>query len=248
MRKKEFHFLKKIAFLAAVVATVGCWTVDSTATEALTLPDEELAKESVTPVFDRMVSLKNRNVPLENRIDIGGYYGWALTEPIANVSKLGLNLYYHTDEEHAWGIFLNKNFTGLSGYAKQLDSQFTLDFERAPKPELTAMVDYNILAFYGKMSITKQTVLNLNLYGSLAAGVVKYQHKTYPALAPGLGQKFYLTNQLALRFDLRLFIHQAPVPFKPGAIKKSDPVPNYSEFEERITYTTVLDIGLSYLF
>jgi hypothetical protein len=124
---------KAVISLISMIGLTGLWTSESWCAEALNLPEEELAKESVTPVFDRMVSLKNRNVALEGRIDIGGYYGWALTEPIANVSKLGLNLYYHTDEEHAWGLFLNKNFTGLSGYAKQLNSQFTLDFERAPE-------------------------------------------------------------------------------------------------------------------
>lgn len=232
-----------LIFIISILATQI-----SFAAEAIDLPEEELAKESVTPVYERMVSLKNRNVLLESRIDIGGYYGWALTEPIANVSKLGVNLYYHTDEEHAWGVFLNKNFSGLSGYAKQLNSQFTLDFDRVPKPDLTVMADYNAMAYYGKMSITKKTVLNLNIFGSLAAGVVKYQHKSYPALAAGLGQKFYMTNQLAFRIDLRLFMNQAPIPFRPGSIKVSDPVPAPSDFDERLSYTTVLDLGLSYLF
>lgn len=221
------------------------------ASETLDLPEEELAKESVTPIFDHMVAVKNRNVVLEKHFDMGGYYGWALSEPIANVSKLGLNAYYHTSEHHAWGFFLNMNFAGLSSYAKQLNSQFQLDFERAPKPELTLMADYNLLAYYGKMSISKNTVYNLHALGSFALGAVKYQHKTYPAIAMGLGEKFYMTNRFSLRFDLRLFIHNAPVPFKQGALRvgsSPDPVPAYGDFEERITYTTVLDLGLSYLF
>ena len=71
------------------------------AADTLELPEEELAKESVTPIFDHMVSVKNRNVVSDKHLEFGGYYGWALTEPIANVSKLGINLYYHLDEDQA---------------------------------------------------------------------------------------------------------------------------------------------------
>ena len=218
------------------------------ASESLELPDEELAKESVTPIFDHMTAVKYRNVVTEKHIELGGYYGWALTEPIANVSKLGLNLYYHFDEERALGFFLNKNFSGHSSYANQLNSQFSLDFDRAPKPDLTLMADYNLLAFYGKMSFAKNSVINLQALGSLSLGAVKYQHKTYPAMAVGIGQKFYTSNKFSVRFDLRLFVHNAPIPFKPNSIVSTDPVPSYSDFDERITYTTNLDLGMSYLF
>lgn len=238
----------KIAGMLVATLFILLNSAVSRAADSIDLPDEELAKESVTPVFDRMVSVKNRNVVTEGHLEGGIYYGWALTEPIANVSKLGLNLYYNTSEDRAWGLFFNKNFTGLSNYAKQLNSQFTLDFDRAPKPDMTLMADYNLKAFYGKMSLTKQTVANFHILGSLAAGVVKYTNKTYPAIAPGVGQKFYFNKNLSLRIDLRLFIHQAPIPFKAGSIKTTDPVPSASDFDERMTYTTVLDLGLSYIF
>jgi hypothetical protein len=59
-------------------------------------------------------------------------------------------------------------------------------------PEASLFFDYNLKAFYGKMSISKNTVTNYHFFGSLAGGMIKYSNKTYPAIAAGLGQKFLL--------------------------------------------------------
>lgn len=246
--------LKSVLLSALIFASALLLNRTAFADEVVDLPQEELARESVYPLFDKPTSVKNRNVVTAGRVDADVFYGMALTEPIANVSKLGLAAYYNFNEDHALGLMYAKNSSGLSSYAKQLHNQFGLDFNRAPKPDSTLMLDWNIKAFYGKMSITKSTVLNLSLYGTVAAGMVKYASKSYPAVALGLGQKFYFTNQFALRCDLRLYAHQAPIPFLDGALHDGsngatpDPVPNENQFKERMTYTTNLDIGLSYLF
>lgn len=228
--------------------------------ELIQLPVEELARESVAPIFEKNESVKNRNIVTEKRVEGNFFYGWALTEPIANVSKLGLSFYYHTTEENAYGMIFMKNFSGVSTYAKQLKDEYQLDFTRAPMPEASLFFDYNALAFYGKMSLSKTTVANYHFFGSLSAGAIKYSHKTYPAIATGLGQKFYFSKDLSLRFDFRIFVQQAPVPFlkcEPGkheGIKNSttdscnEPAPSYSDFNERISLSSVIDIGLSYLF
>ena len=213
------------------------------------LPADELAKESVTPTFDKNLSTKNRNIITEGKFDVNTFYGWALSEPIASVSKLGLTAYYHPSENYAWGIMFAKNFSGVSVYAQQLKKQYNLDFSRAPAPEMTLMADYNLKGFYGKMSLSKKTVLNMHVLGSLAAGVVKYQHKTFPAVAIGAGQKFYFGKSWGFRFDLRLYAHNAPVPFLGNdQLKEPNPPPAYSEFKERMNFISVLDVGVSYLF
>lgn len=218
------------------------------AADVIELPKEELATESVLPVFDRSVSVKNRNVLTAKRWDADIFYSYAMTEPIANVSKLGFAFYYNFSEIHALGFLYAKNFSGLSSYADQLNTQYSLDFSRAPQPQNSYFADYNVNAFYGKMSLTKSVVLNTVLFGSASAGAIQYQHKTYPGIALGLGQKFYFNKQWAFRFDLRLFANQAPIPFKKDGLKPTDPVPSLSSFDERLTYTTTLDVGLSYLF
>lgn len=222
------------------------------ADDVVELPPEELARESVLPVFDKSIMVKNRNVVTTGHVDADIFYGMAMTEPIADVSKIGLGVYYNFNEDHALGVLYAKNSTGLSSYAKQLRSApYELDFNRAPKPDSTLMLDYNLKLFYGKMSITKSAVFNLMLYASAAGGVVKYTHKAYPAAALGIGQKFFFTNNFALRVDLRLYGHQAPDPFlstPTSGVSVNKPTPDYGDFQDQMTYTTNLDVGFSYLF
>lgn len=232
------------------------------AAEVVELPPEELATESVYPVFDKPVSVKNRNIRTSGRFEVGGYYGNALTEPIFNVSKFGVTGYYHINEEHAFGVVFEQNAAGLSKYGEQLKEvpgasggTVRLDFNRAPAPQSNMLVDYNFKAFYGKMSLSKRIVFNLTTFGSLAAGLMKYQNKAYPGVALGIGQKFYLTRQVSLRWDLRMYANNAPIPFYQSTdqytlnpTEPSKTAPPYDQFSERLTYTTNLAIGASYMF
>lgn len=223
----------------------------SFAAEVIHLPPEELAQESVLPVFDKPMVVRNRNVETAGKVDIGLFYGYAMTEPIANVSKMGIGVYYNTSEYHAFGLFYTHNMAGLSDYALQIERVPVnkLDFTRAPMPKSTIMGDYNLKMFYGKLSLTKSLVLNTILYGSASLGAIQYDHKMYPGGALGIGQKFFFGKHWALRFDLRLYAHQGPVPFLDNnRMQESQPRPSYSEFKERLMFATNLDAGLSYLF
>lgn len=241
-------YMKVNLIFVLLVVIVSLAGFKAAAAESVEVPVDELARESVMPRFDNSVSVKNRNVTTEGRIDIGLFAGMALTEPIANTTKLGIEGSYHFNEVHALGLFFNINMNGLSRDAEGLKNDFGLDFSRAPQPQNTMMLEYAYSPFYGKLSLTKEGVINTTIYGSLDAGAVKYQHKTYPAIAVGVGERFYFTKSLSLKLDLKLFAHNAPIPFKANALKPTDPVPAYSDFAERLTYTTNLQLGLNYLF
>lgn len=230
------------------IISVAWFLAERAAAEVIELPQDELAKESVLPVFDRPVSVRNRAVVTAGKFDVNLSYGLALSEPIYNVSRYGFSVYYNPSENNSLGLMYAKNAAGVSSYAEQLRDQYKLEFDRAPSPQSTIMGDWDWKMYYGKMSVMKDSVLNLSIYTTFAAGVVQYQHKNYPTFAPGLGQKFYFGKHFALRLDLRLFMGQAPIPFLKGHIVSTDPKPSYSDFDERMTYTTVLDTGLSWLF
>lgn len=241
--------------LKAVLIIVLALLLNRTAfaAEVVELPPEELAQESVLPVFDKPDVVRNRSVVTAQRFDMDLFYGYAMTEPIANVSKIGLGVYYNFNEDHALGLIFTNNLAGTSDYAKQIEKQFSLDFNRAPMPKNVVMADYNLKVFYGKMSLSKSVVFNTILFGSGSAGIVQYEHKSYPAVAVGLGQKFFFTRNWAFRFDIRLYANQGPIPFLAGG-KLREPLPSgvtrptFDEFQERLIFTTNLDVGLSYLF
>lgn len=241
----DVHKLKLIKLLA--IAAFSVFAIQLRAQE-IAVPTDELAKESVYPVFDNPVSIKNRNVKDSGTIDVGLFGGLAITEPISNTSRFGFSLNYHFTQVHSLGLQWAKNSNGLSKDAEGLKTDFNLDFARAPFPEYSLMADYNYKLYYGKLSVTKNGVINTSIYFSGSAGMIKYVHKSYPMLAIGMGERFYLTDNFALKVDLRLFVNQAPIPFKAGALRSIDPVPSYDSFSERVAYTTNLEFGANYLF
>lgn len=235
----------KNALLLGVLIFVGAKSF----ADQIVLSQDELAQETVYPLFDNPISVKSRNIKDSETFDVGIIGGYAISEPISNPSKYGATINYHFSELHSLGLIWTKNSTGVSKDAEALQTDFSLDFTRAPNPEYSLLTDYNYKLFYGKLSITKESVLNTSIYTSVSAGLLKYVHKSYPAIAVGVGERFYFNHHLSLKADLRIFINNAPIPFKSGALRTGvDPVPAYDSFDERITYTTHLELGLNYLF
>lgn len=243
-----YQILKSI-FVSLLVVVIVMLLHSPIQAQQINLPKDELAQESVYPLFDNPQAVRNRNVQDISTFDVGLFGGMAITEPIANTSKFGVSLNYHINQAHALGLVYAKNSNGLSKDAQGLKNDFGLDFTRAPFPEYSIMADYNYKMYYGKLSVTKSGVINTSIYVSAAAGMIKYVHKSYPAVAFGIGERFYFTDHLALKLDLRLFLNNAPSPFKSGALREGiDPVPSYSDFSDKMTYTTNLELGLNYLF
>jgi outer membrane beta-barrel protein len=254
-QKTEVNVLKQIF----KIFIFSLFSLNALASENVDVPTDELTQETVYPIFDNPVSVKNRNIQDSGVLDVGLFAGLAITEPISSTTKMGFVTNYHFNEVHSLGILWAKNSSGLSKDGQGLKDDFGLNFTRAPSPDYTIMGDYNYKAFYGKLSVTKEGVVNTSIYGSAAGGIVKYVHKSFPAVALGLGERFYFGHHWSLKLDLRLFMHQAPIPFISPGLKDgskpnnnpgnaADPIPSYDSFSERLTYTTNLEIGLNYLF
>ena len=220
--------------------------------ETIEFPEEELAQESVLPKFDRAEAVRRRNVTTEGRIEVGGYYGWNILEPIYNQSKFGLNIGYHFSEESAfmvnyaqWSSGLNTTYTdGLQSTSVSADP---LDFTRVPKLKYSLFGHYEWKIFYGKISVTKQGVVNLSTYPILGAGITAFEHKNYPAIDFGIGQKFYFGKNVALRADFKMQYGQKPSPFLREELKASKPRPTPDRFSDKTDFGTILDIGVSIL-
>ena len=128
--------------------------------EEILIPTDELARDSVYPVFDTRVAVKNRNVKDSGAVDIGIFGGLAITEPIYNATKIGFAVNYHFTEVHSLGLLYAKNSVGLSNDAQGLKDDFSLDFARAPYPVSSILFDYNYKLYYGKLSVTKIGFIN----------------------------------------------------------------------------------------
>jgi len=224
-------------------------THEARAAESMDIQLDELAQESVLPKFDRPDSVRHRNVITEKRFELGAYYGWNILEPILNQSKVGVNVGYHLSEQSAvmfnyaqWMSGLNSQYTdGLAGGGNNLD------FTRSPKLKYSLFAHYEWKIYYGKISFTKQGVVNLSTYPIFGAGMTAYEHKSYFGADVGIGQKFYFGKSVALRADFKLQFSQKPSPFLKGYMKNTDPIPQPGQFNEKWDLGTMLDFGVTFL-
>ncbi len=243
------NLVKSIIVSLLIFFTILVISSTSQAADEISVPQDELAQESVYPVFDSVVSVRNRNVQDSETFDIGLFGGSAITEPIYSTTKFGLSVNYHFSIAHSLGIIFTKNSVGLSKDAQGLKDDFGLDFTRAPAPDNSIYADYNYKMYYGKLSVTKTGVVNTSIYVSGGAGITKYTHKSYPGISFGVGERFYFTNHIALKVDLRVLAGSAPSPFQSGALRDGiDPVPAFDSFTDKFNLATNLEVGLNYLF
>ncbi|MBT4761215.1 MAG: outer membrane beta-barrel domain-containing protein [Bdellovibrionaceae bacterium] len=221
--------------------------------EVIEFATEELARESVLPKFKHSKSVMNKNVPLSGRFELNIAGGYALNEAYYNPVSFGGGATYYLNEIHGINFSFNKWADGLTKYSEQLRTGEGLsngeDFDPslAPHAEQLTLFNYQYSAYYGKISLTKQGVMNLAIYGLLGGGTIKVGEKSSFVLNVGLGQKFYFSKHVALRMDLNLYSFNAPdpasIPLRTGTAMK-----DYDDFEIKNYISSNLSFGLSVLF
>ena len=244
-----FNFKQVTTFASALFMFQICFA------QTYEVPMEELAQETVLPVFENREMVKSRSVVTEKKLEFGPYVGANTTEPILNQLKYGFNIGYHPSEQSAWMLNYASWASGLnSTYTDSLSQPDNyLDFSRSPKKKYSAFLNYERKMFYGKMSLTKRSVVNMHLYPIFGGGITAYEHKNYYGVDAGIGQKFYFSPAVALRLDVKLQYAQYPSPFLKGKMRSgnpggSDPVPGLAEFKDKWGLDTNIELGFSFIF
>lgn len=241
-------FATRIASMVAMALVLK--PMVAAAAQTIEFPEDELASESVLPVFDQPVSVKNRNIVTARRLELGLTGGYALTEPFFNPMSFGLTATYHLTEDHGVNIFGVAYAGGPSDYSKQLNpippTATNANLQYAPGPKYLLLASYQYTGFYGKLSLTKEYIMNLHLYGLLGLGMIGLGDVNKPVFNAGLGQKFYLSKSFALRFDLRFLVYQGPDPLSRRLDNKTEAQPA-SYFDEKLFFSPMLSFGAIYL-
>jgi outer membrane beta-barrel protein len=222
--------------------------------ETIQFPEDELAPESVLPIFDQPTAVKKRSISLAHRFEvaIGGSYD--MTEPFFNPLSLGGELTYYWDEHHGVDLYASYFMSGDRSYVGQINTQAQsngekLNLQYAPAPKYLVLGNFIYAPFYGKMSLTKEFVMHLNVFGLAGLGGMEIGNKIEPALSVGLGQKLYFNSSFSLRIDLRLLVHSGPNVAGSGTSptqNATSEVPT-SAFPSRIFYDTLLTFAGTYL-
>jgi outer membrane beta-barrel protein len=210
-------------------------------------PEEELARETTLPVFDKRRAVLNRSVVTNQRMEIGLGGGLEVNEPYYNDMMLNLQGTYNFSETNALNVQGLMWMDGLSSYGEQLKAggrHTPFDASKVPHPEWGLFANYQFTAYYGKISLTKQGVMNLNLFGLAGLGYINMGELSTVGLNIGFGQNFFFSNNFGIRFDMRWMIYQGPNATSESLTATDNP--SASAFEDRIYYNT--QIGLAAVF
>jgi len=222
-------------------------------------PDEELATESVLPVFENRVAVLNRKVKHKGKFEVNLMGGFVTSEPIYDPFNFGLSLSYHfnnTQGVHFMGAVFSD---GLSDSGEDLRSgnvigdngantNITFDATKAPRKEMLLAVHYQYTAYYGKISLARDRIMNLSLSGLLGGGVYLMDGLTAPTVNFGVSQRYYFNSRIALRFDILFSIYNGPDITSAGPLRTSDTTkPDPGEFEKSMQFDSNIFLGLSIL-
>ena len=194
--------------LICLVSTVWAVTIE--------FPKEELARESVLPRPDRPFAVHSRLIPTEGRFELGASVGMVTSEPFLNPYRFGGHLAYHITETHGVVFMGRYHFQGLGSNGKRFEGTdlnedaSATNFVRlsyAPQINSSFLLNYQMVPFYGKISLLKNTVMNLSIHLTLGAGVVHFEEEDRAAFRMGVGQNFYFSKFWGLRLDLGLLTY-----------------------------------------
>jgi outer membrane beta-barrel protein len=246
-----------IAFFSVLLLSILAF--DSAMAEVkITFPDEELSTESVLPKFEDRVAVKNRRVNHEGRFEVNLMAGMVASEPIYDPITYGFSLAYHFDNTrgiHVMGTFFSE---GLSSSGKSLQSgqvirddggQSGQEFDalKAPFKEYMLAAHYQYTAYYGKISLSREKIMNLSLSGLLGGGFYGMSGLTVPTINFGVSQRLYFNSHIALRFDLLFSLFNGPDITSNGELLRTDPAPDPGSFDKTFQFDSNIYMGLSIL-
>ncbi|MCC6276361.1 MAG: outer membrane beta-barrel domain-containing protein [Oligoflexia bacterium] len=183
--------------------------------ETIKFPEEELARESVLPVFDQPEAVKKRLVPMESRFELNPLVGSFLSDPWFNAYPLGAKIAYHFDEIHSVGIFgsyfISQRASEIAA-VQELNNGQNIPFARAPYPSFLGLLEYEFTPFYGKISLTKQRVMHLNIGAIVGGGLLGVKSDVASdssvAISGGITQRFFFTRDIGIKADIRALFYQ----------------------------------------
>ncbi|MEZ4872177.1 MAG: outer membrane beta-barrel domain-containing protein [Bdellovibrionales bacterium] len=224
--------------------------ISATMAEVIEFPDEDLATETVLPVFENKAAVRNRIIDLNKKVEAGFLLGATLNEAFYKSEVFGINLGYHFNDLHGLAFHYFTWSGELSSYGGQLKNapasviDSPIDFSKAPSAESMYMLNWEYNAFYGKISLSKQTVYNLHVYSMLGLGQIKFGDQSNLVVNAGIGQRVYFSKNWALRMDFNLLFYNALDPSSLGALDPSGPSYSASDFSTKNYFNQSLTFGL----
>ncbi len=187
--------------------------------ETIEFAEDELATESVLPKFDQPTATKKRVVPTAKRFEIDVQAGTSLADAFFTTVPVGLMAGYHFNEFSAVQVRGDYYLNSVTSYKQQIIADTPgadVRLNKNPAAKYSFGIGYEMTPFYGKISVTKQRVINLATILALDFGLITFEDASSPYGSIDLGQKFFFSPNWGLRLDLKtVFYNQTDVIYDP---------------------------------
>jgi len=218
--------------------------------EKVEFSDDELATESVLPVFDQPSTVKKRNVSVAHHIDFGASLGVGVNEAFFDMALIGFSTTYHFSEYSGIqfvGSYLSTQSSQFVGKINDVGAPPKANLQYLPPPRWYALIDYQFTPYYGKLSLTKQTVINQSLYLTGGVGIVNINGEENSfALEGGLGQNYYFSPHWGLNLDFRGLLFQGPDPLSAN-LGSDTKTASVSRFSKETDFNIAITVGVLFL-
>lgn len=201
--------------------------------------------QKITPTTDSQSGVLNRKLTFKGRYAIDLDNGSFPDELIRN-SRYGMFRFSkYLNEDYSFGIGFRTRYGGLTQYAEQLSQSPTaLDFSRSPEPQKSGFVSFGYNLFYGKVSLTKNTVMTTLSKIQTDFGVQNFGSVNRPFIQTAFVQNFFLNRYMALGFNLGFGFSEITDPTS-FDVRSSQPAPNEASFASKIQFSRYYGLNLN---
>jgi len=175
----------------------------------------EEASEESPAAQDRIKAVPRKAVLKMGRLELGAFATFSVNDAFwQHYAASGSVIYYPHD---AFGIGLGVDYMYAHARQSNLDvvrqtlTSVPATFE---KPRLFAHLDFYWVPIYGKISLFNTQIVHFDFYATAGVGfATSFGSAQPPAVNGGIGQRFFVSDWLALRFEVRshLFVDTADV-------------------------------------
>ena len=190
--------------------------------------------------------VQNRLFTKERKFEIGAFGGFANSDPFLSIKTVGFSLGYHFSETFGVTLFAWKDLVNPSSAADSLSIKDPTQIPNVINNDVPGGY-YGVEAegslLYGKLSVIGKAIIHYDLY--LLGGLGTMIDETGGNLTEhiGIGQRFYISRDISIRFDYRFMHYMETVLQKTIPTEFGQPVQGPGNPENNYTHSLTLGVS-----
>lgn len=189
--------------------------------------------------------VQNRVYSKEHKLEVGTFVGLLSSDPFLDVTNVGASIGYHLSETFSGHLLGWKSLVSPSSALKLLQEPVgtgglgTTANTNKPKFFLGAEGQASVL--YGKLSVLGKAIIYYDFHFNGGLGMTGTESGSYLTPFIGLGQKVYLSKNIALSVDYRIMRYNENI------VEKILPTKIGQVVGQRDNWSHSVNLGVSFL-